>query len=40
MNKLERESLNNNEMNKPNIEMKIFLKKLKYIKILKKDMNI
>ena len=40
VNKLERESLNNNEMNKPNIEMKIFLKKLKYIKILKKDMNI
>ena len=40
VNKLERESLNNNEMNKPNIEMKIFFKKLKYIKILKKDMNL
>ena len=40
MNKLEQESLNENEMNKPNIDMKIFFKKLKYIKILKKDMNL
>ena len=40
MNKLERESKNDNEMNKPNIDMKIFFKKLKYIKILKKDMDL
>ena len=39
VNKLERESLNDNEINKPNRDMKIFFKKLKYIKILKKDMN-
>ena len=40
MNKLEQESLNNNEMNKPNVDMKIFFKKLDYIKILKKDINL
>ena len=40
MNKPECESLNDNEMNKPNIDMKIFFKKIKYIKILKKDMNL
>ena len=38
MNKLELESLNDNEMNEPNNNMKILLKKLKYIKILKKDL--
>ena len=40
VNKLERESLNDNEINKRNRDMKIFFKKLKYIKILKKDMNL
>ena len=38
VNKLELESLNDNEMNRPNSDMKIFLKNLKYIKTLKKDM--
>ena len=38
VNKLEIESLNDNEMNEPNNNMKILLKKLKYIKILKKDL--
>ena len=38
LNTLELESLNDNEINKPNNDMKILLKKRKYIKILKKDM--
>ena len=38
MNKLELESLNDDEMNKLNNDMKILFKKLKYIKILKKDL--
>ena len=38
VNKLELESLNDNEMNEPNNNMKTLLKKLKYIKILKKDL--
>ena len=38
VNKLELESLNDNEMNEPNNNMKKLLKKLKYIKILKEDL--
>ena len=38
MNKLELESLNDNQMKKPNNDMKILFKKRKYIKVLKKDL--
>ena len=38
VNELELKRLYDNEMNKPNKDMKILLKKLKYIKILKKDL--
>ena len=38
VNELELESLNDNEMIRPKSDMKIFFKKLKYIKTLKKDM--
>ena len=38
VNELELKRLYGNEMNKPNKDMKILLKKLKYIKILKKDL--
>ena len=38
VNELELKRLYGNEMNKPNKDMKILLKNLKYIKILKKDL--
>ena len=38
MNKLELEILKGTEMNKPNNDIKILLKKLKYIKIRQKDL--
>ena len=38
VNKLELESLNDNEINKPNNNIKVLLKKLKYVKILKKGL--
>ena len=40
MNKLELESLNDNEMDKTNSNMKVLLKKRKCLKILKKDLML
>ena len=40
VNKLELESLNDNEMDKTNSNMKVLLKKRKCLKILKKDLML